>query len=76
MLQSHAKQEEPAKEIKKKCLVMEEAVLTAVKRQLCVIGSRFTHLNRTDSNASFLWLSNILLYTCKTSLSIHLSMNI
>ena len=30
---------------------MEEAVLTAVKRPLCVTGSRFTHLNRTDSNA-------------------------
>ena len=30
---------------------MEDTVLTEVKTQLCVIGSRFTHLNRTDSNA-------------------------
>ena len=31
--------------------MMEDTVLTEVKTQLCVIGSRFTHLNRTDSNA-------------------------
>lgn len=37
--------------MEKKCLVMEEAVLTEVKRQLCVTGSRLTHLIRTDSNA-------------------------
>ena len=46
---------------------------------LCIIGPRFIHLIRTDSNQmhSFLWLSNILLYICTTaSLSIHLSMDI
>ena len=26
---------------------------------LCIIGSRFIHLIRTDSNHSFLWLSNM-----------------
>ena len=40
---------------------------------LCIIGSRFIHFTRTDSNTFFLWLSNIPLYKCTTtSLSIHL----
>ena len=44
---------------------------------LCMIGSRFTHLNRTDSNVFLLWLSNILLCICTTTaLSIHLPMDI
>ena len=42
---------------------------------LCITGSMFIHLPRTDSN--FLWLSNIPLYICTiTSLSIHLSVDI
>ena len=31
---------------------------------LCIIGSRFIHLIRTDSNVFLLWLSNIPLYIC------------
>ena len=38
---------------------------------LCIIGSRFICLIRTDSNVFFLWLSNIPLHICTTaSLSI------
>ena len=33
---------------------------------LCIIGSRFIHLIRTDSHALFLQLSNIPLYICNT----------
>ena len=42
-----------------------------------IIGSRFIHLNRTDSQVFLLWLNNIPLciYTI-TSLSIHLSVDI
>ena len=44
---------------------------------LCIIGSSFIHLNRTDSNFSFKWLSNTLLCICTTAfLSIHLLMDI
>ena len=44
---------------------------------LCVIGSRFVHLIRNDSNVFLLWLSSIPLCICTTaSLSIHLSMDI
>ena len=44
---------------------------------LCIIGSRFIHLIRTNSNLFFLWLSNIPLHICATaSLSIHLSTDI
>ena len=40
-------------------------------------GSRFIHLNTTDSNSFFLWLGDISLYICITSsLSIHLLMEI
>ena len=34
---------------------------------LCIIGSRFIHLIRTDSNMSFLWPSSIPLYICTTA---------
>ena len=38
----------------------------------CIIGSRFIHLIRMDSNTVTLWLSNIPLYICTTaSFSIH-----
>ena len=41
---------------------------------LCIIGSSFIHLIRTDSDAFLLWLTNIPLCICTTtSLSIHLS---
>ena len=44
---------------------------------LCIIGSSFIHLTRTDSNVLFLWLSNTPLYICTTAfLSIHLPINI
>ena len=45
---------------------------------LCIMGSSFVHLIRTDSNAFLLWLSSILLYirTTASYLSIHLSMGI
>ena len=45
--------------------------------ELCIIGSKFIHLIRTDSNAFFLMLSNILLSICTTtSLSVCLLMDI
>ena len=44
---------------------------------LCIIGSRFIHLIRTDSNAFLFVAEQYSLYICATaSLSIHLSMNI
>ena len=44
---------------------------------LCIIGLTFINLISTDSNAFFLWLSNIPSYICTTaSLSIHPSMDI
>ena len=44
---------------------------------LCIIGSRFIHLIRTDSNLFLFWMSNVPLCICTTtSLSIHLSMGI
>ena len=43
----------------------------------CIIGSKFVHLIRTDSNVFLLWLSSIPLYICTTaSLSIHLLVDI
>ena len=43
---------------------------------LCIIGSRFIHLVRTDSNAFlFMALNNIPLYYTTTSLPIHLSVD-
>ena len=44
---------------------------------LCIIGSSFTHLIRTDSNVFFSWLSNTPLCICTTAfLSILLLMDI
>ena len=34
---------------------------------LCIIGSKFIHLVRTDSNVFLLWLSNIPYYICTTA---------
>ena len=42
---------------------------------LCIIGSRSASLELTQM-PSFIWLSNIPLCICTTSLSIHLSMDI
>ena len=44
---------------------------------LCITGSRFIRLTRTDSNLFPLYLSNVSLYICTmSSLSIHLLMDI
>ena len=42
---------------------------------LCIIGFRFIHLIRTDSNAFLLWLSNIPLYICTIASLIHSSVD-
>ena len=51
-------------------------ILFVFLTSLCMIGSRFIHLIKIDSNMLFLWPSNIPLYICTTiSVSIHLWMD-
>ena len=59
------------------CVIIRYLYFSFWLTSLCIMGSRFILLIRTDSKAFLLWLSNNPLCICTTiSLLIHLSMNI